>query len=50
MNTSTKISTKTRAAAFLASIFVTLGTVSLIADYAHPVAAPVQMANAAQRV
>lgn len=44
MNTSIK----TRGAAILASIVVTLATVSLLADYAYPVATPVQTANAAQ--
>jgi hypothetical protein len=47
MNTSTKIASKVRAAAVLASIFVTLSTVSLIAEYAYPVSAPVQLASVA---
>jgi hypothetical protein len=46
MNTSSK----TRAASFLASIVMTLATVSVLAVYAYPVKAPTQLANAAQRV
>jgi hypothetical protein len=44
MNTSIK----SRAAALVAAIAVTLGTVDLIADYAFPVAPAVQLASAAR--
>ena len=41
MNTSIK----TRAAALVASILVTFGTLYLVADYAYPEAAPVKLAS-----
>jgi hypothetical protein len=43
MNTSIKI----RAAAFVASILVTLTTVSLVANYAYPEAPAVRLTSAA---
>ena len=45
MNTSTKA----RAAALVASILVTLGTVFVLADYAYPEARAVLIASAAGR-
>lgn len=45
MNTSIK----TRAVALFASLFVTLGTVFVLADYAYPEARAVLMASAAGR-
>jgi hypothetical protein len=44
MNTSIK----TRAAALVAAIVVTFGTIDLIADYAFPVAPAVQVASTAR--
>ena len=44
MNTSIK----TRAAALVAAIVVTFGTIDLIADYAFPVASAVQVASTAR--
>jgi hypothetical protein len=43
-----KTSFKTRAVAFLVSVFVTFGAVKAIAEYAHPVAQPMQLASAAR--
>jgi hypothetical protein len=41
-----KTSTKTRAVAFLVSMFVTFGAVKAIAEYAHPAAQPMLVASA----
>lgn len=41
-------SIKTRAAAFLASICMTLATVYTVADYAYPQAPAVQLASTAR--
>ena len=44
MNTSIK----TRAAALVAAIVVTFGTIDLIAEHAYPTAPPVQVASTAR--
>jgi hypothetical protein len=41
-------SIKTRAAALVAAILVTLGAIDLMADYAYPVAPAVLLASAAR--
>jgi hypothetical protein len=43
-----KTSFKSRAVAFVASIFVTFGVIELLADYAFSAAPPVLLASAAR--
>ena len=43
-----KTSSKTCAVAFFVSMFLTLGAVKTIADYAYPAAQPMQIALAAR--